>query len=92
MNANIKKTENQFTASMIFESNPETNNEENLKRFSTYFIKEFIENEKLLAKKEITADLGKRNSLLVGFAVVSGSDRARKAIELALSTLLFNDN
>jgi cell division GTPase FtsZ len=92
MNINFKKTKNRFTASMLFESNLETNNEENLKRINTSFIKEFVKNRGLLTKKETTVDLEKRKPLLVGFAFATGYNRAKKVIELALSTLLFNDS
>lgn len=91
MKTNIRKTKNQFTASMILECNPEINNEENLKHINTYFIKEFIKKEELLEENKIKANVEKRKPVLIGFAIVSGNDRAKKAIELALSTLLFNE-
>lgn len=80
-----KKT-NQFTASMILENIPENNYEESLNRINSYFIGQFV-NEKEFSKK---IDGEKTKSLQVGFAMTSGKHRAKKAIELALSTLLVN--
>ena len=91
VNANCQKTKNQFTTSMVVESSLETFNEENLRSINSSFVKEFVENRNLLAMKEIQSELGDSKPLFVGFAVVSGRNRAKKAIKLALSTLLFNN-
>ena len=91
MKTTIQKIQSQFTASMILESNIETISEDNLKLINTYFINEFIEEEKFLDENKVKADLEKRKPLLIGFAIASGDDRAEKAIELALFPLLFND-
>lgn len=87
MNPNLKK---QFAASIIFESEQEDNNEENLKTFSSSFIQEYVKNSDFLEQKEATAGLGKSKPYLVGFAIASGNNRAQNAIELALLPLLKN--
>ena len=89
--ANSKKIKNKFATSMILESHPEAFCEDNLKSISASFIKDFIENRAFLAKKEIQSEIGNSKPLLIGFAVVSGKKRAKKAIELALSSLLFKN-
>lgn len=76
---------------MVLESYPTAFSEENLKSINSSFIKEFVKNEELFAKKEKKSELGESKPLLIGFAVVSGNNRAIKAIELALSTPLLND-
>ena len=91
VNSNCQKTKNQFTTSMVVESSLETFNEENLRSINSSFVKEFVENRNLLARKEIQSELGNSKPLFVGFAVVSGRNRAKKAIRLALSTPLLND-
>lgn len=63
---------------------------ENLRSINSTFVKEFVENQNLLVTKEIQSELGNSKPLFVGFAVVSGRNRAKKAIKLALSTPLFN--
>ena len=89
--ANSKKIKNKFATSMVLESHSQAFCEDNLKSISASFIKEFIENRAFLEKKEIPSELGESKPLLVGFAVVSGKNRAKKAIELALSSLLFKN-
>lgn len=91
MKTNVTKKRNHFSASMILESNSETNNEENLKKFNSNFIKEFIEKEKFLSKKRSNVSLRKCKPVLIGFAIASGSKRARKAIVLAFLPLLIYD-
>lgn len=91
MNTNIKKNENQFTASMVFESFPAAFNQENLKNINSSFIKEFVKNQELIVKKEIKSESDEGKPLFIGFAVVSGNNRATEAIELALSTPLLNN-
>lgn len=90
-NRNCQKTKNQFVASMVLESYPEAFIEENLKSINSSFVKEFVENRNLLAKKEIQSELGNSKPIFAGFAVTSGRNRAKKAIKLALSTPLLND-
>jgi hypothetical protein len=85
------KIKNRFTASMVFKANPEANNEENLINISSSLIKEFTEKREFLADNRTKADINKRKPLLVGFAVASGNNRARKAVELAFSSLLYNN-
>lgn len=91
MNTNIKKNENQYTTSMVLESCLAAFSKENLKSINSSFIKEFVKNKDLLAKKETYSELGESKPLFIGFAVASDSNRAKKAIELALSTPLLND-
>lgn len=87
----IKTNENEFMASIILERNLEINDEENLKQINSYFIKEFIKYEKLLAKNQAEADLLKSKPKHIGFAIASGNNRAEKVIRLAISALLFDD-
>ena len=91
VNSNCQKTINQFTTSMILDSYPAAFYEYNLKNINSSFVKEFVKNRNLLAMKEIQSELGNSEQLLVGFAVVSGRNRAKKAIRLALSTPLLNN-
>ena len=91
VNSNCQKTINQFTTSMILDSYPAAFYEYNLKNINSSFVKEFVKNRNRLAKKKIQSELGNSERLLVGFAVVSGRNRAKKAIRLALSTPLLNN-
>ncbi|MGZ9734070.1 hypothetical protein [Flavobacterium sp. GNP002] len=91
VNSSCQKTKNQFTTSMILDSYPAAFYEYNLKNINSSFVKEFVKNRNLLAMKEIQSELGNSEQLLVGFAVVSGRNRAKKAIRLALSTPLLNN-
>ena len=91
VNSNCQKTKNHFTTSMILDSYPAAFYEYNLKNINSSFVKEFVKNRNLLAMKEIQSELGNSEQLLVGFAVVSGRNRAKKAIRLALSTPLLNN-
>ena len=91
VNSNCQKTINQFTTSMILDSYPAAFYEYNLKNINSSFVKEFVKNRNRLAKKKIQSELGNSEPLLVGFAVVSGRNRAKKAIRLALSTPLLNN-
>lgn len=85
------KIRKEFTASMVFNGNSEANNEENLKNISSNFIIEFTKKRELLIQKKTKTDITKRKPLLVGFAVASGNNRAKKAIELALLSLLYKN-
>lgn len=91
MNTDIKKNENQLTVSLVLLSFPAAFSMENLKRINSSSIQEFVKNEEVLAKKEKKSELGDGKPLFIGFAVVSGNNRATKAIELVLSTPLLND-
>ena len=91
VNSNCQKTINQFTTSMILDSYPAAFYEYNLKNINSSFVKEFVKNRNRLAMKKIQSELGNSEQLLVGFAVVSGRNRAKKAIRLALSTPLLNN-
>jgi cell division GTPase FtsZ len=93
MNKNSQKTNNQFqlAASIIFENNLAVDNEENLKSISSSFIKVFDENRNFLLSKAKESELVKKESLLIGFAIASGNNRAIEAIELAFSSILLNN-
>ena len=86
-NENRKKIKNQFSASMVLESNTEAFSEVNLESINSSYINEFVKNGGLLDNKEIVSELDKKKQLFVGFGVASGQNRAKKAIELALSNL-----
>ena len=86
-NENRKKIKNQFASSMVLESLPEAFSEVNLERINSSYINEFVKNGGLLDNKEIVSDLDKKKPLFIGFGVSSGRNRAKKAIELALSNL-----
>jgi hypothetical protein len=90
-NTNSKKIKNKFAASMVFKGNIEANNDENLKSISSNFIQEFNRKRELLVENGIKTDLDERKPLSVGFGVTSGNNRAKKAVELALSSLLYKN-
>ena len=83
-------TQKQFTASMILESSSEINNEENLKKIHSCFINEFTKKEETLTEANSKVDLDEK-LILIGFAIASGIERAKKAIELALLQLLVDE-
>lgn len=91
VNSNCKKNKNQFITSMILDSYPAAFYEYNLKNINSSFVKEFVKNRNFLAMKEIQSELGNSKQLFIGFAVVSGRNRAKKAIRSALSTPLLNN-
>jgi len=91
METKINQNENQFTAAMVFERNSDTNYDEIIKRINGYFMNEFIKKENTMAPQIANNELGNHMSLLAGFAVASGTNRARKAVELALSNHLFDE-
>ena len=91
MKTNITKKRNHFSASMILESNSETNNEENLRKLNSNFINEFIEKEKFLTEGKLKASFVISKPILIGFAIASGSKRAIEVIELAFLPLLIYD-
>lgn len=91
VHSNCQKTKNQFTTSMILDSYPATFYEYNLNSINSSFVKEFVKNRNLLVMKEIQSELCKSKPLFVGFAVVSGRNRAKKASKLVLSTPLLNN-
>lgn len=86
-NENRKKIKNQFSASMVLESNTEAFSEVNLESINSSHINEFVKNGVLLENKEIVSELSKKKPLFVGFGVSLGRNRAKKATELALSNL-----
>jgi cell division GTPase FtsZ len=89
MNTNIKN-ENPFSASMVLDSYSDAFTESNLKYINTSFIKRHFKNKAIIKEIE-KKDIDKRKPLFIGFASFSGNNRAQKAIELALSTPLFNN-
>jgi hypothetical protein len=88
---NSNKIKNKFAASMVFKGNMDANNDENLKSISSNFIQEFNKKRELLVENGTKTDLDKRKPLSVGFGVTSGNNRAKKAVELALSSLLYKN-
>jgi cell division GTPase FtsZ len=87
----MKTNINPFTSAMTFELKSGSNDDETLKHINTYFINEFIGIGAPLIKKETKVDFSKAKPLLAAFAIVSGPNRAKKAIELTLSQPLFSD-
>lgn len=88
--ANTIKTKNRFATTMVFESHPGAFNEVNLRSINSSLMQEFVGNRNLLAKKEVQPESGDSKSLFVGFAVVSGRNRAEKAIRQAFPVLAVN--
>lgn len=88
MNTNNRKIKNQFAASMAFNGSIEANNDEKLKNISSNFIQEFNVKRELLVKNGTKNNLDKKKPTLIGFGLTSGNNRAKKAVELALSSLL----
>jgi hypothetical protein len=91
MNIIRKKIKNKFTASMVFNGSIETTNDEKLKSISSSFIQEFNKKRELLVENGKKTNLDKKKPLLVGFGITSGNNRAKKAVELALSSLLYKN-
>ena len=85
--ANTIKIRNKFATTMVFESHPGGFNEVNLRNINSSLMQEFVRNRNLLAKKEVQSEIGESKSLFVGFAVVSVSNRAKKAIRHAFPVL-----
>jgi hypothetical protein len=85
--ADTIKIKNKFATTMVFESHPGGFNEVNLRSINSSLMQEFVRNRNLLTKKEMQSELGDSKSLFVGFAVVSGSNRAKKAIRQAFPVL-----
>lgn len=86
--ANTIKIKNKFATAMVFESHPGGFNEVNLRSINSSLMQEYVRNRNLLDNKEVQSELGDIKSLFVGFAVVSGSNRAEKAIRQAFPLLL----
>jgi cell division GTPase FtsZ len=91
MNENNKITNILFSSSMAFEKKSDANDDKSLKHINTFFINEYLKFGTSLQKKKKKVALGKEIPLLAAFSVVTGPNRAEKAIELALSLPLFND-
>lgn len=91
MKENSKINNNPFTSSMAFELKSDSNDDETLKHVNNYFINEYLENGTALKKKETKVDFSTETSLKAAFSIVAGPNRAKKAIELALSQPLFID-
>jgi cell division GTPase FtsZ len=91
MKKNSTIINNPFTSSMAFELKSDANDDETLKYINTSFINEFIGLGNSLDKKETKVSFSKGKPLLAAFSIVTGHNRAKKAIELALSQPLFSD-
>lgn len=88
--ANTIKIKNKFATTMVLKSHPGGFNEVNLRSINSSLMQEYVRNRNLLDNKEVQSELGDIKSLFVGFAVVSGSNRAEKAIRQAFPLLLVN--
>ena len=88
-NENRKKSRNQFSSSMVLDSFPAAFTENNLKSINSSYINEFAKQGMLLDNKELASKISNKKPLFVGFGVASGRNRAKKAVELALSNLNF---
>ncbi|NRS87457.1 cell division GTPase FtsZ [Flavobacterium sp. 7E] len=86
MSKNNQQTKNELSASMILEIDLKSNYEEYLINVHHSFIKELLNNGKLLAKTKTAIE--NPEQALIGIAITSGNARATKAIELALLPLL----
>ncbi|MDD2819861.1 MAG: hypothetical protein PHW29_01230 [Flavobacterium sp.] len=86
--ANTIKIKNRFATTMVLESHPGGFNELNLRSINSSLMQEFVRNRNLLSRKEVPSEIGESKPLFVGFAVVSGRNRAEKAIRQALPVLL----
>jgi hypothetical protein len=86
-NENSKKIKNQFSSSMVLESFPAAFTENNLKSINSSYINEFAKQVMLLDNKETASNISNKKPIFVGFGVASGRNRAKKAVELALSNL-----
>lgn len=76
---------------MAFELKSDSNDDETLKHINTYFINEYLGIGTPLAKRETKGDFSEERPLLAAFCIVRGPNRAKKAIELALSQPLIHD-
>jgi hypothetical protein len=85
--ANTIKIKSKFATTMVLKSHPGGFNEVNLRSINSSLMQEFVRNGNLLAKKEVQSEIGESKSSFVGFAVVSGSNRAKKAIRQAFPVL-----
>nr|WP_315234103.1 hypothetical protein [uncultured Flavobacterium sp.] len=85
--ADTIKIKNNFVTTMVLESHSGGFNEVNLRRINSSLMQEFVRNRNLLAKKGVQSEIGESKSLFAGFAVVSGSNRAKKAIRQAFPVL-----
>jgi cell division GTPase FtsZ len=92
MKENSKISNNPFSSSMAFGKKSDASDDETLKHINTYFINELIRLDNSLAKRETKFDISEKTPLLAAFAIFTGPNRAKKAIELALFQPLFNDN
>ncbi len=86
-----KKIKNNFAASIVVNGNIEADKNDKLKKISSDFIKEFNKKRELLVMKGTNTALDKRKPISVGFGVTLGNNRAKKAVELALSSLLYKN-
>ena len=88
--ANTIKIKNKFVTTMVLKSHSGSFNEVNLRSINASLMQEYVRNRNLLDNKVVQSELGDIKSLFIGFAVVSGSNRAEKAIRLAFPLLLVN--
>jgi len=86
-NENRKENKKQFSCSMVLDSFPAAFTENNLRNINSSYINEFAKQGMLLDNKELTSKISNKKPVFVGFGVASGKNRAKKAVELALSNL-----
>jgi len=86
-NENRKENRSQFSSSMVLDSFPAAFTENNLRNINSSYINEFAKQGMLLDNKELASKISKKKPIFVGFGVASGQNRAKKAVELALSNL-----
>lgn len=91
MKTNSPSNDNSFTTSKIFDLDSKLNYDENLKQINSYFTNESKEIGSSVDASEMAIDSNFESLLLAAFAIDSGVNRAKKAIELALSQPLFNE-
>lgn len=91
MKTNSPTNDNSFTTSKIFDLDSKLNYDETLKQINSYFTNESTEVGSSLAEIETSIVSNYESSLLAAIAIDSSANRAKKAIDLALSQPLFNE-
>lgn len=90
MKTNSPTNDNSFTISKIFDLDSRLNYDETLKQINSYFTNQSTEIGSSLAEIETSIVSNYESSLLAAIAIDSGANRAKKAIELALSQPLLS--
>lgn len=90
MKINSSTNDNSFTTSKIFDLDSKLNYDENLKQINSYFTNESKKIGSSIDASEMAIDSNFESFLLAAFAIDSGANRAKKAIELTLSQPLLS--